>query len=185
MDFSSGGREVIERLVEAYGFTTRQALADHLGVSKSTLATRYMRDIFPSDWVITCALQTGASLNWLVHGIGSVFDVERQDIIRIQKQKIIEGGLYDSGTVFFDKTILPMDMMSPIVIEENKLIFIADSAFDDIKDGKWLLSIDEKFSIRNVSRMPNNFVKVTKGDITFDCPIKDLQFSAIIRKSII
>ncbi|MEH3625109.1 phage repressor protein CI [Enterobacter roggenkampii] len=180
MDFSSGGREVIERLVEAYGFTTRQALADHLGVSKSTLATRYMRDIFPSDWVITCVLQTGASLNWLVYGIGSVFDVERQDIISIQKQKIIDGGLFDSGTVFFDKTILPMDMVSPIVIEENKLIFIADSSFDDIVDGKWLLSTDEKFSIRNVSRMPNNFVKVTKGDIAFDCPIKDLQFSAII-----
>lgn len=46
MDFSSGGKKVIERLVEAYGFSTRQALCDHLGVSKSTMATRYMRDIF-------------------------------------------------------------------------------------------------------------------------------------------
>ncbi|WP_313124480.1 helix-turn-helix transcriptional regulator [Pseudescherichia sp.] len=66
MNFSSGSRNVIKRLVEAYGFTTRQALADHLGVSKSTLATRYIRDIFPSNWVITYALQTGASLIWLV-----------------------------------------------------------------------------------------------------------------------
>ncbi|WP_249824496.1 helix-turn-helix domain-containing protein, partial [Escherichia coli] len=31
MDFSSGGKKVIERLVEAYGFSTRQALCDHLG----------------------------------------------------------------------------------------------------------------------------------------------------------
>lgn len=29
MDFSSGGKRVIERLVEAYGFSTRQALCDH------------------------------------------------------------------------------------------------------------------------------------------------------------
>lgn len=46
MDFNSGGKKAIERLVEAYGFGTRQALCDHLGVSKSTMATRYMRDIF-------------------------------------------------------------------------------------------------------------------------------------------
>ncbi len=52
MDFSSGGKKVIERLVEAYGFSTRQASCDHLGVSKSTMATRYMRDIFPADWVL-------------------------------------------------------------------------------------------------------------------------------------
>lgn len=55
MDFNSGGKKAIERLVEAYGFGTRQALCDHLGVSKSTMATRYMRDIFPADWVIQCA----------------------------------------------------------------------------------------------------------------------------------
>ncbi|MDA7147119.1 helix-turn-helix domain-containing protein, partial [Escherichia coli] len=35
-------------MVKAYGYKTRQALADHLGISKSTLATRYMRDIFPA-----------------------------------------------------------------------------------------------------------------------------------------
>ncbi|QKY41310.1 phage repressor protein CI [Escherichia coli] len=185
MDFNSGGRKVIERLVEAYGFTTRQALADHLGVSKSTLATRYMRDIFPSDWVITCALQTGASLSWLVSGNGPIFDIERQDILRLHKQKIVDGNLYDAGTIFFDKTILPKNIVNPIVIEENNNIFIADSFFEDITDGKWLLSIDEKFSIRNVSRIPNNSVRVTKDDISFDCPIKDLNFKANIKKSFI
>lgn len=55
---NQGGKAAIERLVKAYGFTTRQALADHLGVSKSTLANRYMRDTFPADWIIQCALET-------------------------------------------------------------------------------------------------------------------------------
>lgn len=62
---NQGGKAAIERLVEAYGFTTRQALADHLDVSKSTLANRYMRDTFPADWIIQCALETGVSLRWL------------------------------------------------------------------------------------------------------------------------
>ncbi|EIN3471841.1 helix-turn-helix domain containing protein, partial [Shigella flexneri] len=52
MNLEKGGRGAIERMVEAYGFKTRQALCDHLGISKSTLATRYMRDSFPAEWVI-------------------------------------------------------------------------------------------------------------------------------------
>ncbi|HHU7925073.1 TPA: helix-turn-helix domain-containing protein, partial [Escherichia coli] len=62
MNLEKGGRGAIERMVEAYGFKTRQALCDHLGISKSTLATRYMRDSFPAEWVIQCALETGTSL---------------------------------------------------------------------------------------------------------------------------
>ena len=67
---NKGGKAAIERLVEAYGFTTRQALADHLEVSKSTLANRYLRDTFPADWIIQCALETGTSLKWLTTGQG-------------------------------------------------------------------------------------------------------------------
>ncbi|HCA6538172.1 TPA: helix-turn-helix domain containing protein, partial [Klebsiella quasipneumoniae] len=67
---NQGGKAAIERLVEAYGFTTRQALADHLEVSKTTLANRYMRDTFPADWIIHYALETGTSLNWLTTGQG-------------------------------------------------------------------------------------------------------------------
>jgi hypothetical protein len=36
---NQGGKAAIERLVEAYGFTTRQALADHLDVSKALWLT--------------------------------------------------------------------------------------------------------------------------------------------------
>lgn len=35
MNFTHGGKAVIERIVEAYGYKTRQALADHLGISKA------------------------------------------------------------------------------------------------------------------------------------------------------
>ncbi|WP_442980184.1 helix-turn-helix transcriptional regulator, partial [Salmonella enterica] len=68
MNFDTGGRGAIERMVEAYGFTTRQALSNRLGISKSTLANRYMRDSFPAEWVIQCCLETGVSLSWLVTG---------------------------------------------------------------------------------------------------------------------
>ena len=67
----SGGKEAITRILQAYGFSTRQALCDHLGVSQSTMANRWMRDTFPHDWLIACHLDTGASMLWLTTGQGS------------------------------------------------------------------------------------------------------------------
>lgn len=87
MNLEKGGRAAIERMVDAYGYNTRQALCDHLGVSKSTLATRYMRDSFPSEWVIQCALETGVSLNWLVTGNGLKYEKDTSDLISIKKTK--------------------------------------------------------------------------------------------------
>jgi phage repressor protein C with HTH and peptisase S24 domain len=83
---NQGGKAAIERLVEAYGFTTRQALAEHLEVSKSTLANRYMRDTFPPDWIIQCALETGTPLTWLTNGEGPVYENAKSDVLVIKKE---------------------------------------------------------------------------------------------------
>lgn len=92
MDFNSGGKKVIERLVEAYGFTTRQALCDHLGVSKSTMATRYMRDIFPADWVLQCLVDTGTSIDWLVSGKGELKKTnEVNSLVSVETQELKNG----------------------------------------------------------------------------------------------
>lgn len=64
-----GGQKVIERILVAYGFTSRQAFCNHLGISQSTMANRYARDTFPADWVIICSIETGASIDWLASGI--------------------------------------------------------------------------------------------------------------------
>ena len=71
MDLRKGGKAAIERMLEAYGVTTKQALCERLGISSSTLANRYLRDTFPADYIIQCALETGVSLKWLVTGNGS------------------------------------------------------------------------------------------------------------------
>lgn len=41
-----GGQKVIERILMAYGFKSRQAFCNHLGISQSTMANRYARDTF-------------------------------------------------------------------------------------------------------------------------------------------
>lgn len=182
MDLDKGGRGAIERMVEAYGFTTRQALCEKLGISKSTLATRYMRDSFPSDWVIQCALETGVSLTWLTTGNGPIYDNAKTDVIAITKKKLIDGDLLDSNYLMFDKAFLPSTLKNPIVIIDDKITYIAEHSFDNITDGKWLVEIEGKKFVRDLIRIPVGKVKVLGGEITFDCGLDDI---SVIYKIII
>lgn len=43
IDFSQGGNDTLDRVIEAYGFRTKVALAEHLGIASSSLANRYKR----------------------------------------------------------------------------------------------------------------------------------------------
>ncbi|CNH40322.1 phage repressor protein CI [Yersinia ruckeri] len=177
MDLNKGGRGAIERMVEAYGFTTRQALCDQLNVSKSTLATRYMRDSFPSDWVIQCALETGASLRWLTTGEGVMFESAQQtDIVQIPRKKLLDGKLYDSNFYMFDKAFLPDGLKDPVVILDGDVTYIADRKFDEVQDGKWVVDIEGKVSTREIARIPGGKIKVEGGNISFDCLESDISF---------
>ncbi|MCK7150941.1 helix-turn-helix domain-containing protein [Enterobacter roggenkampii] len=185
INFETGGREAIERLVTAYGFTTRQALADHLKVSKSTLANRYLRDTFPSDWIIKCALETGVSLLWLTTGNGPVFDDARKDVVTVKRKKIIDGKLYDSNFYFFDQSFLPDSIHTPLIICDAETLILCEQNFDEITDGKWLVEVEGKVSIRTLTRIPIGRVKVSDKDCFFECNITDIKVIAKCRFSLI
>ncbi|MGP6469910.1 phage repressor protein CI [Rahnella aceris] len=176
MDFKTGGQKVILRLVEAYGFSTRQMLCDHLGVSKSTLATRFMRDIFPAEWVIQCALETGASLRWLTFGVGAMFDNTQNDILKVPKKKISNGAFLDAGFYYFDKALLDTNIVEPIVVIDCENTYISDKKFIDIVDGLWLVSIEGTFSIRNIFRLPNNKFRVQSDKFSFETESNNVDF---------
>ncbi len=183
MDFKTGGREVIDRLIEAYGFTTRQALCDHLGVSKSTLATRYMRDIFPAEWVIQCVLETNVSLKWLTSNTGPMFSDDKIDVVSVPRVTIAEGKIYSSNFYFFDKAFLPNKAEDPISIVDSDVIYIADRKFNELIDGKWLIEIEGKFSVRDIIRIPGNKIQIFDGKFSFECSVSDINPIAIIYKS--
>lgn len=182
MDLTNGGRGAIERMVQAYGFKTRQQLCDQLGVSKSTLATRYMRDSFPSDWVIQCALETGMSLRWIAFGAGPQQDVGDIDVSTLPKSKLINGKLQDDGFYLFDKSFLPEQLQNPIVIVEQDAEHICERQFEDVRDGKWVIGIDGEIAIRTLTRMPKNRVYVDGGNSPFECNISELYIIAKIIK---
>nr|WP_247650257.1 helix-turn-helix domain-containing protein [Hafnia alvei] len=61
-----------------------------------------MRDSFPSDWVIQCALETGMYLRWIAFGAGPEQDVGDIDVSTLPKSKLINGKLQEDGFYLFD-----------------------------------------------------------------------------------
>ncbi|MCA6971187.1 helix-turn-helix domain-containing protein [Pectobacterium carotovorum] len=181
MNFLTGGKGAIERLVEAYGFKNRQALCDHLGISKSTLANRYMRDSFPADWVIQGVFETGVSLRWLATGEGPMYDDGKNDVVSIPRKKLLNGKLHDSNYYMFDKAFLPDGLQDPIVIVDGDVTYIADRKFDDVTDGKWLVEIEGKTSVRDLTRIPVGKVRVSGIGMAFDCGIDEIGVIAMTR----
>jgi hypothetical protein len=180
LDFNSGGKKVIERLVEAYGFTTRQALCDHLGVSKSTMATRYMRDIFPADWVLQCAMETETSLNWLAFGEGEKGKNKLAHSLNIPKFDLGNGKLVENGNCVFDKHLLPEEITSPCLVKENNISYVCEKEFNNIRDGEWIINIDGDFSIRTIIKIPGEKVQVRNDQIVFECLASEIAFHSKI-----
>lgn len=180
---NQGGKAAIERLVEAYGFTTRQALADHLNVSKSTLANRYMRDTFPADWIIQCALETGVSLNWLSTGQGIKRTSQTATTEELAKFVLTAGRMVEDGSFVFDFGFLPKNLLSPIVLIDNSTIYICEKQFTDVLDGQWLINVDGTYSVRFITRLPKGMIKVSTSENSFECQFSDIEIIAYIRST--
>lgn len=177
IDFSKGGIKALDRVIEAYGFKTKVALAEHLGIASSSLANRYKRDFFPSDIVVRCMAETGATLEWLATGNGPKFNGDELDVMRLVKMKIVDGLLYEDGRLMLDKaTFTPGKPLpvSPLCIVEGALTYVIEKEFNEVFDGEWLVEVEGKTSIRTLTRIPVKRVRVTGSSAAFDCGIDDI-----------
>ncbi|WP_312462951.1 phage repressor protein CI, partial [Pantoea endophytica] len=169
------GKDAILRLVEAYGFSSRQALCTHLGVSQSTLANRSARDTFPADWVIICHMETGASLTWLTTGKGARFmEVEESRVVIATHKKISNGILETMDDFILDKASLPEGLNAPFVINADRSTYLVDTYEGEIVDGLWLIEIDKLVSIRELVRFPGGRIRVENGKSSFECQSSDI-----------
>ncbi|HDS9238350.1 TPA: phage repressor protein CI [Klebsiella pneumoniae subsp. pneumoniae] len=189
----SGGRDAINRLIQAYSFNSRQQLCDHLGVSKSTMANRYLRDSFPAEWVIQCALETGLSLRWLTTGQGDKHDAPGQEnsfdsvtptqvrslsevvAPELDKASLVGGSLVEYGKVILDSSLIPHDLNSPILIHADNDAYLIDRAITPPVNGVWLVDIDGIKSIVKLARIPGNRLVVHQGESSFECAIDDIE----------
>lgn len=178
MKIKTDGAVAIDRLMEAYGFRFKNDLCRHAEISSSTLATWLKRDTFPAELVIQCALETGASLEWLATGNGRKFEHSKSDIETINSYVLKDGKLNTSGRMMFDKVFLPNDMKDPYIIRSDSATYFVDKAATDHIDGRWLVEIEGKHSIRELAFIPVKRVKVLGGGIPFDCGVDDIKIIA-------
>lgn len=178
LEFSKGGSEVLDRVIQAYGFTSKLALANHLDIASSSLANRYKRDFFPSDIVVRCIAETGATLEWLATGQGKKFNDEELDIMKMSRRKIVDGKLYDAGFLMLDKvTFLPGKPLpqNPLCVIDGSLQYIIEQDFAEVYDDEWLVEIEGKTSVRTLTRIPIKQVRVSGIGMAFDCGIDDIK----------
>ncbi|EHN8827648.1 TPA: phage repressor protein CI [Enterobacter hormaechei] len=169
--------DVLDRVVDAYGFTSKLQLAEHFDMASSSLSARFKRGIFPADMVVRCVAETGASLEWLATGQGRKFDDEELDILKMPRRKIVDGLIYEAGMYMLDKvSFLPGVPLpsSPICVLEGNNQFIVDTSFTEVYDDQWLVEIEGKTSIRTLTRIPIKKVRVSGVGMAFDCDIDDI-----------
>jgi len=169
--------EVLDRVCEAYGFTTSLQLADYLDIASSSMSARRTRGVFPADIVVKCALETGFNLEWLATGVGKKCENDTLDIMKFTRKKLVDGQLYDSGYVMFDKVLFragtPLPE-NPLCIQDDKTQYILDQTFAEVFDGEWLVNVEGKISIRTLTRIPIKKVRVSGVGMAFDCALEDI-----------
>lgn len=177
IDPDTDSTPVLDRIIEAYGFTQKMQLAEHLDMAASSLSSRYKRGGLPADIMVKCMAETGVNLEWLVTGSGKKFDDEELDILKFPRKKLVDGQLYDSGYVMFDKILFRAGVplpTSPICVQDEKAQYILDQQFSEVFDGEWLVNIEGKTSIRTLTRIPVKKVRVSGVGMAFDCGLEDI-----------
>ncbi len=126
-------------------------------MAASSMSARRKRGVFPADIVIQCVLETGVNLSWLTSGEGEMFNDTELDILKIPRQKLVDGQLYDSGYVMLDKAFflagIPIPK-SPACLLDEKTQYVIARDFNEVFDGEWLVNIEGKISIRTLIRIP-------------------------------
>lgn len=177
MEFNQDAKAAIERMVKAYGVKTKLALCEALGITASALANRQNRNAFPAEYVLKCALDTGASVRWLTYGHGDMFDqtvVSAPNTLAVPSKKLVARKLHDGDTFLLDKKFLPENIKNPIVVIDGEIQYVATRAYAEIYDGTWVVDIDDNISIRELVRIPGNKLNVSNKTHSFDCPVEDL-----------
>lgn len=170
-----GGKDVIDRLQQAYGFSKRKEFGEYLGISPSTFSTWVSRGFFPADLVARCAIETGARLRFLAYGEEPIFD-NLSDMKFFQGFKVENGKKFILQGVAMPASLLPqgIDEQNSIVVQEGNITYIVTVNVNDVVDGSYFIVVENSSLIRYLTRLPNNRVRVDGGKFSFEADLNDL-----------
>lgn len=173
---SSGGKAVLRRIMDAYGFTLQKQLCELLGISSGTVSTWVRRNYFPGDVVVTCALDTGVPLQWLATGKGLTRNENQQNSRNylIPHKNLTAGVLKDAGCWSIDLNFFPQKISEPTFISSSTGSWVLDMKITGLSNGQWLLGIDDKYDIYEVTLLPGKKISVLKNGSGFTCAIDEV-----------
>lgn len=174
-NIETGAREAVARICDCYGFTSRLQLANYLGIAASSLGNRIMRDNFPSDLVLRCALETGASIYWLTTGEGAQYDHLASDTVRLPAFKIEGSELLRQSSFIYDKALLPNFIGELQIIIDGSVMYFVDISDYPAADGKFLIEYSDTKSIKELTLLPGKKLRIDWGKYPIDCDTADVK----------
>lgn len=181
LDELEGGKAVLGRMLQAYGFSMQKELGDLYGLSSGTISTWVRRNYFPGDVVVACALDTGVSLRWLATGHGAMHDnqptqgADVEKVSQLTKLRLRGGALEEEGEWVVDGSLLDTSLTQPAYVVKGHHSWIIDLGSDNIGNGRWLLDIDDDVDVYDVARLPGNRLKISSLATTFDCGVEEVK----------
>lgn len=174
---ANGGKPVLRRILDAYGFTLQKQLCELFGISSGTVSTWVRRNYFPGDVVVSCALDTGVSLEWLATGKGSQRNKSTHDGInnKITKKVLNDGVLEVSGEWISDLSFLPKQPVLPVLVASSFSAWVIDESISSVSNGRWVLGVDGKYDVYDVSLLPGKKIIVSNSNANFNCLISDVE----------
>lgn len=185
---AAGGKPVLRRMLDAYGFRTQKELGDFLDISTATISTWVRREYFPGDAVVACALDTGVSLLWLATGQGNPgnLNLTPKEItsVTLPRWSISTGDLIKVGSWVCDPSLVSEPSKCVGIVDKNETSWIVDFSNYNLGNGKYLLNVDGVYDVYVTSRIPGNKIKVSTEVIEFECDAGAIICSGKVLKTI-
>lgn len=176
LDSQVNNEELLDRICQVYGFTQKIQLARHFNIAASSLQNRYARGTVSYDFAVQCALDTGASLRWLMTGQGAQFEGQptQGDPLSVASFTLSDGKLEENAILSIDTHFFNKPLTRGIAVRaEGKLHFVEKDA--SLTDGLWLIEIEGTTSIRDLTLLPGKKLHVAGGKIPFECGIDEIK----------
>jgi transcriptional regulator with XRE-family HTH domain len=174
---SNGGKAVLRRIMDAYGFTLQKQLCELLGISSGTVSTWIRRNYFPGDIVVACALETGVDLQWLALGRGKQH-IETDKLsanYSIPRRNLVAGSLHEAGLWEINLSFISQRLVEPVFISSSNSAWIVDMNISEISNGRWLMGIDGKYDVYDIALLPGRKISVTNKVANFICGTGDVK----------
>lgn len=178
---AAGGKPILRRMLDAYGFELQKDLGDRFNLSSGTISSWVRRNFFPGDIVVACALETGVSLRWLVTGQGDMKGeggfllLANDNVCEVPKFQLLSGELKQVGSWACDKSFIPASVSSPALVDGAKSSWVIDRDAKTFSSGRWFVDMDGAVDVCDIARLPGNRLRVNSSSVQFECDVNDVK----------